>query len=493
MLRQAILFITAAATIPLTTPLAAEDDAAFERAVAAVQVRMAAIDAQPDRFPGRALVFAKAGAEPVIDVRGVANVETGQPADGDTPFYIASMTKAFVGLLAVRLNQIGVMPLDTTLAEAFPDMRVEGVDLTQVTMRHALSHRMGFHSPALSLRTAYTDRAPAADYAAIVTASHETTDPAFSYTNNGYVLYAGALEQRTGRSWKSWLDQIVLGPLGMRHSSARTSDLPLASHTHEIYQSGWRTYAPKTDIIMHAAGGMVVSGADMARWLAANAGGDSPIATDVFEVAQTKQASTERGSGPVTCTGYAFGWATCEAAGIRFLEHGGTYTGARSEMIVLPDHGVGFAAMFNSDSMTGGLGMQLFTTFVIAYAGQDASLPPPYAFAARYAQMADQHRTNRSKDDGSASQGGWQPDLPRLASYSGTYSHPAFGVLTLASREGRLVGTLNGTKLFLRPAAQDQFVAQLATDNKAQDLRLVHDLAGSVASVDWGGTLFERR
>lgn len=493
MLRAATLFSTIALAAVTANPAQARDDAAYARAVAAVRDRMAPIDAQEDRFPGRVLVFTDGGSDPIVDARGLADVETGQKVDADTPFYIASMTKAFVGLMAVRLDAMGVMPLETTLAEAYPEMKVEGVDLGKVTMRHALSHRMGFTSPALSTRTAYTDRAPVADYARIVSHSHELTDPDFSYTNAGYVLYAGALEQRTGRSWKSWLDELVLGPLGMRHSSSRSSDLPLASHTHQIFESGWRVYPPKTDAIMHAAGGLVVSGADMARWLAANAGAESAIPAADFAAAHAPQAEAQRSKGAVSCNAYGFGWSTCEAAGIRFLEHGGTYTGARSEMIVLPDHGVGFAVMFNSDAMTGDLGMKLFSTFVQAYAGDNESLPSPKLFAETYADLADRQKAGRSRREAEAvaEAGQWTPDGATLAALTGRYTHPAFGRLTLGLQGNALVGRLNGTEVFLEPVAQDRFAARLATDNEREDFRFLRD-RGAIAGIEWGDDIFTR-
>lgn len=493
MLRNTALLSSFAFLAATTATIAhANEQDPFMRAVAAVQERMREIDAQKDRIPGRALVFVKAGEQPIVDVQGIANIESGQPADADTPFYIASMTKAFVGLMAIRLEEMGIMPLDLTLAEAYPTMKVEGVDLSKVTMRHALSHRMGFTSPALSLRTAYTDLAPIGNYAEIVSNSFELTDPSFSYTNSGYLLYAGALEQRTGRSWKSWLDQIVLAPLEMWHSSARTSDLPLSSYTHEIYESRWRTYQPKTDGIMHAAGGMVVSGSDMAKWLAANAREPSMISPSSFRFAQEQQAIVHRAQGPVTCNGYGFGWALCEAAGIRFLEHGGTYTGARSEMVVLPEHGVGFAAMFNSDSMTGGLGMQLFTTFVLAYAGREGELPQPAIFAAEYAKLADRYRTSRSKLEADRPEVSWMPGLAELADYPAIYTHPAYGELEFTMQGSQLNGTFNGTKFQIAPLEKDKFLARLATSNEGTNLQFERNGQGEVVGASWSEVRFAR-
>src|SRR3546814_2610621 len=65
-------------------------DPAYDSAVEAVQLRMDEIDRQEGRIPGRVLVFAKAGEEPIVDARGVRNIERGDPVNADTPFYVAS-------------------------------------------------------------------------------------------------------------------------------------------------------------------------------------------------------------------------------------------------------------------------------------------------------------------------------------------------------------------------------------------------------------------
>lgn len=486
---KSLLGATAAISTAFAAPVAAHDASNYSRAIEAVQARMALVDEQDERIPGRVLVFAKAGEQPIVDVRGVSHVEKGTLVDGETPFYIASMTKAFVGLMALRLDRMGVMPLDMNLAEAYPDMRVEGVDLAKVTMRNALSHQLGFHSPLLSMRSAYTDQVASSDYAAVVNASQERTDSEFSYSNIGYILYAGALEKRTGRSWKAWLDELVLNPLGMRHSSPRTSDVPEASHTYEVYESGWRVYPPKTDDIMHAAGGLFVSGEDMARWLVANAGDASGIEKDVFEAAQHPLSKVTRGIGPMQCSGYALGWAVCDVAGVRVLEHSGTYTGARSEMIVMPDQGVGFAAMFNSDSMTGGLGAQLMLAFAAEMAGAGDQLPPPRTVATRYAEKADRYRRNRSQSEGGTA-AHFVADPAALARYTGRYTNPAAGELRLALEAGELVGWVNEMELSLLPTAQNEFKASLRTSADADPFVINMGDEDRVTSIEWADIIF---
>ena len=470
----------------------------FDRALAAVQERMALIDEIDGVIPGRALIAVEAGRKPVVDVRGVSKVESGSPASSTTPFYIASMTKAFVGLMAVQLDAMGVLPLDTSLAEVFPDMKVAGIDMEAITMDRLLTHRLGFRAPPLNIRTAYTDLVPVDDYAAIVTAAGMPIEEEFRYDNLGYLLYAAALEKRTGRSWRSWIDDVVFDPLGMQHSSARTSDFYQVSYLHERYESGWRTYSPKTDAIMHAAGGLVVSPADMARWLDANVGAKSFIPAERFAKAQSVQVSVTAEPGPIRCTGYAYGWRRCEAMGEVFLEHGGGYTGMRGQMLILPERGVGFAAIFNSDSMTGGLSGQLMQTFITAIAGKQDQLPAPWEFAQRYAERAAEYRTNRSREaqkqraDAKWAGWKWKPTPSELAEYAGLYRHPAMGTLHLAVDGNGLVGRLNGMKLAAEAAKPDLFAGVLETDGEAEELAFERGEGGIVRSAAFDGIRFER-
>ena len=470
----------------------------FQRAVAAVKARMAPIDAMEGVIPGRVIVAVEAGREPVIDVRGVTRVEGGRPVNAETPFYVASMTKAFVGLMAVRLDASGVMPLETTLAEVFPEMKVDGVDMGAVTMRRLLSHRLGFRAPPLNIRTAYTDLVAVDDYAAIVSAAGEPIEQAFRYDNLGYLLYAAAVEKKTGRSWRNWIEDVVFDPLGMQHSSARVSDFDEVSHLHERFEDGWRTYPPKNDAIMHAAGGLVISAADMARWLLANVGGESAIPATVFETAQAPQVALDLEQGPIRCDGYAFGWRRCEGMGEVFLEHGGGYTGMRGQMIILPRRGVGFAAIFNSDSMTGGLSGDLMQTFIMAIAGRQAELPTPEAFAARYAERAATYRRVRSRQaaelraDPKWEGWRWKPAPAALVEYAGIYRHPAMGELRLAVEGDRLAGRLNGTGLSLEAAKPDLFAAVLATDGEVEELIFQRGTAATVRSATFNGVRFDR-
>lgn len=487
------------AVLSLSTPTAAAEPAVerFERAWRLVSERIEAVDALDRPIPGRLLVAVGPGGAVRIDAQGVADLGTGAPVDADTPFYVASMTKPFVGLLAVELDRRGVFALDGTLAEHFPDLEIDGVDESALTFRRLLSHRGGFRAVPLNIRMAYTDAVPPAEVPAVVNASAEPTGEGFAYNNIGYLLYGAALEKRTGKSWKAWLDDLVLAPLGMADSSARTSDLPRTSSTHERLEDGWEIYPPKADRIMHAAGGLVVSGRDLARWLAANAGAETPVPRAAFETAQRDLVETKRRFGGIECTGYGLGWAHCSALGVSFLEHGGQYAGMRGEMIVLPGRSLGFAAIFNSDTATSALAAHLIEVFVAGISGREDELPSPEEFAARHDGFASRHSAaqTRRRDEAFAEAGigmGEWPPAAELLPVTGRYRHPAMGELAIHLAEGKLAGTLNGTGLRVEPGSRGRMLARIDTWAEWTPFVVHRDDGGRVVAVEYAGDRYDR-
>src|SRR6188472_2574824 len=70
---------------------------------------------------------------------GLANRATKAPVAADTPFPIFSITKMFVGALAVKLAQEGQLKLDDPLSDAVPDWPNAG----RITLRMLLNQTSG--------------------------------------------------------------------------------------------------------------------------------------------------------------------------------------------------------------------------------------------------------------------------------------------------------------------------------------------------------------
>jgi len=455
-----------AAAAAMPAPVATSE-ADFRRAADAVFALARAAADQPGASPAMSLVMVMRGRPPLIWTHGrLSSDPRSPPADDDTPFYVASQTKAFVGLLAVKLDADGVFDLDQTLADIWPEASLPpGADPAAITFRQLLSHQGPFENEALSFRTAWSDRVPAADYGRLLTAGSEARAPGFDYSNLGYLLYGAALELKTGRDWRDWVDEALLRPAGMSRSGARPSRFSgLPAYHRWMGRRGWDVFEGKPDDLMHAAGGLVVSPNDMGRWLAIQLGeANDAVRPEWVREAQAPLVAADIQGDVIACQGYALGWNVCRLGAVDIRAHGGSYTGMRSAMAGSPELGLGIAVFSTSDSLTGGLGQTLVQTFFETVQHPDREAPVPEIFAARYAErLADfaERRMGRVDERRAGGEWGgwtWRPSAADRAAYVGRYRHPTLGDLVVSLRGEVVLARLGVVERPLEPAAPDLF------------------------------------
>ena len=321
--------------------------------------------------PANAAAVVTARDVPLLRVRGAAN--PARAADSETPFYLASQTKSYVGLLAAALDADGCLPLATTLADIWPGLILPApADPSRLTMLDLLSHQLPLRNDDLETRNSWEAPVAASDYPAILDGS-SVRPPGFEYANLGYLVYAAALETATGVGWSDWLDRRLLVPTGMDRTSARTSAFAPDEIAWRYLMQGGDLVArpPKTDGLMHAAGGLVSSAADLATWLQANLRRDMPgIGGAAFELAHRPVVPAPGAEGPFIWSDYALGWQVGRVGGISVLGHRGGYAGARSIALISPSLGAGIALMVNADFGTRDLLTRLSGTFFKLLAGE---------------------------------------------------------------------------------------------------------------------------
>src|SRR5689334_21058018 len=110
-------------TLPLTTPIAVEADpaeAGFDPA------RLERIERQFARYvddgllPGWLIAVSRGGRVVYTAMRGVRDLESGQPVEPDTLFRIYSMTKPVTSVAAMMLWEEGAFELKDPVANFLP-------------------------------------------------------------------------------------------------------------------------------------------------------------------------------------------------------------------------------------------------------------------------------------------------------------------------------------------------------------------------------------
>jgi len=433
------------------------------------------LDRFPDLGPGYAVVAVTADEVLLMYADGVRRASTGAPMTPDTPVYVASQTKAYMGLLAARLDAEGVLSLDSTLADHWPDLELpDGLDPADYTMRDLISHQVPIEAGLITLLEAYVTRVDPADYPALIAANAEAREPGYRYSNIGYNVYGAILETVTGRTWQDWLDEGVFDPLGLEHTSARTSDFaPDSLAWSHVWtgEDGWEDVAPKTDAQMQSAGGMMVSPHDMGVWLQTQLRGEGPdgsgLTREIVQAAQTVAAVTdpeENQALELPCSGYALGWNVCDFNGHVLYVHGGGYTGARTQMAFSPDLGVGIGVFSNSDNMTGWLTSRTAVQFLQYVTDHDEADRWSDIRAEQYPIRIErllEHRRGQLEEARAQDVFGdwsWTPDAAALSEFAGVYASPdMYAPLTVTLDGDALSASWGDYPLALKPAAPDVF------------------------------------
>ena len=150
---------------------------------------------------------------------GLAERSHGAPNGPETLFAIGSITKLFTAILALRLEQDGLVDLDDPAGTYLPELPADKGDV--LTLRHLLLHTSGIPHhfvgvPNYLLGVDQLNHSPREyiELFAGVPLAHAPGER-FTYSSPGYFMLAAALERASGESYAELLDSRVTGPLGM--------------------------------------------------------------------------------------------------------------------------------------------------------------------------------------------------------------------------------------------------------------------------------------
>lgn len=399
---------------------------------------------------GTAVAVVKDGEVVYEGYFGFRDIQQQAPVTRDTVFYIASATKPFLALNALLKERDGQLDTRTSLQQMFPDIRFNGLDAGEVTIKDLLVHTSGIDNPPLVWATAFSGVHDAQSRHRLIAASRPDGEAArgtFEYTNAGYNILSVWLDEQLGTPWQDQLDSAVFQPLDMQRTSAYVSeaqakDWPLAKpYSFASADPNRSLYLTKADNTMQAAGGLMSTAPDLAKFLAAQLSSrepddDAPLPTAVIEHSHVPQVRLEDSFLDFQRTGYAWGWYTGEYKSRKMLHHFGGFAGFHAHLSFMPEENIGLLVL-NNDDFLGARLTNLIADYVYGVLLEQPEIESSVAkrfdeLQAKALEFRDSARKHREEIRARA----WNLSRPREA-YAGTYSNDLLGDMTVALKDGQ--------------------------------------------------------
>jgi CubicO group peptidase (beta-lactamase class C family) len=189
---------------------------------------------------------------------------------------------------------------------------------------------------------------------------------AMEYSNFGYALLGRIITNVSGQPYQAYIKSRIMAPLGMASTGHDIAASPPARRAigSRWQDNGWVREPDMADGVFGAMGGVETSANDYARWVGFLLSGWPP--RDGADTGPVKRATVREivegsnfatgaprppGVGGVPCRvarAYGMGWRVLDDCDLGLVvSHSGGYPGYGSNVLLLPDKGVGIFAFTN--------------------------------------------------------------------------------------------------------------------------------------------------
>lgn len=430
--------------------------------------------------PGLAVAIVKDGR--VVLAKGYGVREMGKPdtVGAQTQFAIASNTKAFTAASLAMLADEGKLSFDDRVIDHLPWFRMSDPYVTrEMRIKDLLSHRSGLSLGAGDLlywpTTTYTTQEVAQRLKDVPLSGGFRER--YAYDNILFGVAGLVVEQVSGQSFKSFLQQRFFTPLGMTDTVFNSDDLRPGMDTAVGHaKSDWTRLEPVKVMSwrnVSGAGGMYSSVLDMSKWMIAQlrqgqyGNGDQRLFSAKQQHAMWSMLTPINVGTPSVpellptkpnFMGYGMGWQLSDYQGSRMVWHTGGWPGQVSRVTLVPDQNLGIVVLTNAE-VGAAFNAVTYKALDVMLGTGNTDWNTAYGKAVAKAQAnADEswakHVAKRNAK--------LKPSLP-LSGYEGTYRDPWYGNVRVFSERGKLrlqfgkTPDLIGT---LEPWQGDTFIAK---------------------------------
>lgn len=329
-----IVFVALAAAgggVAASAQVPAEVDAVVQRAI------------DGKAIPGAGVAVVRDGKVLFTKGYGLADVDAGAPVTVHTAFQIASVTKQFTAAGVMRLVEKEKIRLDDTLGKYVPEVPSKWAG---VTIRQLLNQVSGIPNYNAGERLDPNRIYTKAEIIDLMRDVPMTSEPGarWEYSNTNYFLLGMVIEKASGKPYADYMRKNVFEPLGMDETVVNAKGLAIerAAAGYSPSQGKWMRTGIGDPGLPYAAGAIVSTPVDMAKWAAAVAQGKllKKISWDVaFASGKTVDGKA---------TNYGFGWHTANLGDTAYLYHSGGIAGFGAYHARFPKENLSVVVMTNT-------------------------------------------------------------------------------------------------------------------------------------------------
>ncbi len=288
--------------------------------------------------PGGALAIVQNGKIIYKKGYGLADLEHGEPISPKTVFYAGSVSKQFVAMAILLLEEAGKLSIEDDIRKFLPEMPNYG---NTIAIRHLLHHTSGLRDylALMELRgSSYLDYMPKeAVFELICRQKGLNFSPGerYDYSNSGYFLLALIVERISGKTFRQFTQEHIFQPLGMESSFFNDNLYELISNR----AFGYRTAAVNRfePLFMRFAlvgsGGLYTTVEDLYKW-------DQNFYHNKLGKGQASLIAKMQTDGKLNngeSCGYAFALVNGNYRGLPTIGHTGSLGGYRSYYVRFPE------------------------------------------------------------------------------------------------------------------------------------------------------------
>ncbi|MBU6199484.1 MAG: beta-lactamase family protein [Xanthomonadaceae bacterium] len=361
---------------------------------------------QSGQISGMAVAIVK--DDTVLLQRGIgyADASRGLKVQLDSPFRLASLSKAFASALTAMLVDEGMLSWNTRVAGVLPTFELKNIEASEkLTVRDILSQRVGL--PHNTYDRLLEQDEPYEELVEKLRDVPMTCDvgDCYGYQNITFALIGDITYAVSGDFFYHEVEKRIFHPLGMNDATYGRDALEASRDWARPHARRGRAWVPipirEAYYHVPAAAGVNASIKDMTAWLIAQMGGRpdvlpekllATVHTPLVETPSERHATPWRRA-RLDDAQYALGWRVYDYAGQTLIYHAGAVQGYRSMIAFFPKYRFGAVMLWNCEcALPGGLMPMLLDRYLglheVDWAGLESLRPARHRVAAREKQLA---------------------------------------------------------------------------------------------------------